>query len=57
MFLWEYVSKLDESKNIEVCGINPVIVVGPSLSKDVGVSNTVIKKLLDGSSPMVPRFG
>lgn len=57
MFLWEYVSKLDKSKNIEVCSINPVIVVGPSLSKDVGVSNTVVKKLLDGSSPMVPRFG
>ena len=57
MFLWEYVSKLDKSKNIEVCSINPVIVVGPSLSEDVGVSNTVVKKLLDGSSPMVPRFG
>lgn len=57
MFLWEYVSKLDKSKNIEVCSINPVIVVGPSLSKDVGVSNTVVKKLLDGSSPMVPKFG
>ena len=49
--------KLDESKNIEVCSINPVIVVGPSLSKDIGVSNTVVKKLLDGSSPMIPRFG
>ena len=57
MFLWEYVSKLDKSKNIEVCSINPVIVVGPSLSKDIGVSNTVVKKILDGSSPMVPRFG
>ena len=56
-FLWEYVSKLDKSKNIEVCSINPVIVVGPSLSEDVGVSNTVVKKLLDGTSPMVPRFG
>ena len=56
-FLWEYASKLDKSKNIDVCSINPVIVVGPSLSKDVGVSNTVVKKLLDGTSPMVPRFG
>ena len=56
-FLWEYASKLDKSKNIEVCSINPVIVVGPSLSEDVGVSNTVVKKLLDGTSPMVPRFG
>ena len=56
MFLWEYVSKLDKSQSIEVCSINPVIVVGPSLSEDVGVSNTVVKKLLDGSSPMVPRF-
>ena len=56
-FLWEYTSKLDKSKNIEVCSINPVIVVGPSLSKDVGVSNIVVKKLLDGTSPMVPRFG
>ena len=57
MFLWEYVSTLDESEKIEVCCINPVIVIGPSLSKDIGVSNIVVKKLLDGSSPMVPRFG
>ncbi len=57
LFLWEYVNNLDESKKIEICSINPVIVVGPSLSKDVGVSNTVIKKLLDGSTPMTPKFG
>tara|TARA_Y100001968_G_scaffold327800_1_gene373623 strand:- start:257 stop:1267 length:1011 start_codon:yes stop_codon:yes gene_type:complete len=57
LFLWKYISDLEESKKIEVCSINPVIVVGPSLSNDIGVSNTVVKKLLDGSSPMVPKFG
>ncbi len=57
MFMWKYINDLDDSMKIEVCSINPVIVIGPSLSKDVGVSNTVIKKLLDGSSPMTPKFG
>ena len=57
LFLWKYISDLEESKKIEVCSINPVIVVGPSLSNDIGVSNTVVKKLLDGSSPMTPKFG
>ncbi len=57
MFLWDYVDNLEDSKKIEVCSINPVIVIGPSLSNDIGVSNTVVKKLLDGSTPMTPKFG
>lgn len=57
MFLWDYIDKIEDSKKIEVCSINPVIVVGPSLSNDIGVSNTVVKKLLDGSTPMTPKFG
>ena len=56
-FMWNFIENLDESDKIEACSINPVIVVGPSLSNDVGVSNTVIRKLLDRSVPMTPKFG
>ena len=56
-FLWDYFLKEDNSNKIEVCTINPVIVVGPSLSMDIGISNQVVKKLLDGSMPFTPKCG
>ena len=56
-FLWDYINSLDESKKIEVCAINPVVVIGPSLSDDMGTSNLAIRKLLDGSMPFIPKFG
>ncbi len=56
-FLWDYINTLDESKKIEVCAINPVVVIGPSLSDDMGTSNLAIRKLLDGSMPFIPKFG
>ena len=43
-FLWDYINSLDESKKIEVCAINPVVVIGPSLSDDMGPSNLAIMK-------------
>ena len=57
IFLWNYVEKLNPSQHIEVCTINPVIVIGPSLSDDIGISNIVIRKLLDGSMPLIPKVG
>ena len=56
-FLWDYIKSLEESQKIEVCAINPVVVIGPSLSDDMGTSNLAIRKLLDGSMPFIPRLG
>ena len=57
LFLWDYINSLEESDKIEVCAINPVVVIGPSLSDDTGTSNLAIRKLLDGSMPFIPKFG
>ena len=56
-YLWDYINTLDASQKIEVCSINPVVVIGPSLSEDIGASNIAVRKLLDGSLPFVPKFG
>ena len=57
MALWDYIKSLDEDQKIEVCTINPTVVIGPSLSHDVGGSNLAISKLLDGSMPFSAKFG
>ena len=57
MALWDYIQSLDEDQKIEVCTINPTVVIGPSLSHDVGGSNLAISKLLDGSMPFSAQFG
>ncbi len=57
MVLWDYINNLDEDQKIEVCTINPTVVIGPSLSNDIGGSNLAIRKLLDGSMPFSARFG
>jgi len=57
MFLWDFIEKLDQNQKIEVCTINPTVVIGPSLSNDMGGSNLAIRKLLDGSMPFSAQFG
>mgnify|MGYP001242110673 FL=1 len=57
MFLWDFIEQLDQNKKIEVCTINPTVVIGPSLSNDMGGSNLAIRKLLDGSMPFSAKFG
>ena len=42
-------------KKIEAVAINPTLVIGPSLSDDVGTSNVFIQRMLDGSYPVVPK--
>lgn len=57
MALWDYIESLSEHEKIEVCTINPTVVIGPSLSNDIGGSNLAIRKLLDGSMPFSAKFG
>ena len=57
LFLWEYIESLNDSEKIEVCAINPVLVVGPSLSDSVSISNKIaIKKMINGSIPFNPKL-
>jgi dihydroflavonol-4-reductase len=37
--------------------INPSFVIGPVLGRDFSASLEIVKKLLDGSVPVLPRFG
>tara|TARA_B100002052_G_scaffold176987_1_gene161106 strand:- start:1429 stop:2460 length:1032 start_codon:yes stop_codon:yes gene_type:complete len=55
--LWEYMNTLADKDKIEVCTINPTVVIGPSLSNDMGGSNLAIRKLLDGTMPFSAKFG
>jgi dihydroflavonol-4-reductase len=41
---------------LELATVNPTYVLGPIFGADFSVSLEVVKKLLDGSSPLVPRF-
>tara|TARA_Y100001968_G_scaffold332174_1_gene389379 strand:- start:6379 stop:7377 length:999 start_codon:yes stop_codon:yes gene_type:complete len=54
--LWDYVNSLNQDKRIEICTINPTFVIGKSLSNDIGASNLIIKKILDGSMPFLPKL-
>tara|TARA_B110001454_G_C12722124_1_gene435150 strand:+ start:339 stop:1346 length:1008 start_codon:yes stop_codon:yes gene_type:complete len=54
--MWDYLSNLAESEKIEATAINPTLVIGPSLSNDIGTSNIFIQKMLDGSYSVVPRI-
>ncbi len=42
---------------LELVTINPCFVIGPVLGRDFSASLEIVKKLLDGSVPMLPRFG
>src|SRR5262249_43560982 len=42
---------------LELVSINPSYVIGPVLNCDFSASLAVVKKLLDGSAPAIPRLG
>lgn len=52
---WDYV-KTQQAK-VELSVINPVLVLGPVLEEDFGTSALLIKKLLGGEVPGMPKFG
>ena len=54
--LWDHVQTLNKKNRIEVCTINPTFVIGKSLSNDIGASNLIIKKIMDGSIPFLPNL-
>ena len=54
--MWDHLYSLPETMRIEAVAINPTLVVGPSLSDDMGTSNMFIQKMLDGSYSVVPKI-
>ncbi|MEL6969692.1 MAG: aldehyde reductase [Bacteroidota bacterium] len=52
---WEFMEQDDSGMELSV--INPVAVLGPILEKDYGTSADFVKKMMDGSLPMVPKMG
>ena len=54
--MWDHLENLPESDRIEAVAINPTLVVGPSLSDDMGTSNMFIQKMLEGSYPAAPKI-
>ena len=46
-----------EGGGLELVAVNPSLVLGPVLGADFSASIEVVKKLLDGSIPALPRFG
>ena len=51
---WEFMEM--EKPDFSLTVINPVLVMGPSLSKDVGTSNSLVKNMINGSVPGTPRI-
>ena len=46
-----------EGGGLELVAVNPGLVLGPVLGSDFSASIEAVKKLLDGSIPVLPRFG
>lgn len=51
---WDYVN--GEGKGLSLSVVNPVGVFGPVLAKDYSTSIVLVKRLLDGSMPGVPKL-
>ena len=52
----EFVAELSGDDKLEICTMHPALVLGPSLSGDIGESNIVVKRMLDGSTPGTPKL-
>jgi dihydroflavonol-4-reductase len=51
---WDFIAR--EGGGMELTTINPVVVFGPVLSADFSTSILVVKMLLDGAFPLLPRL-
>jgi len=47
----------ENAPELTFCSVNPVAVFGPVVSDDLSTSIEIIKKLIDGSIPMLPQMG
>ena len=55
-FLWDFMEKNKDKTAMQAVAINPSLVVGESLSNDVGTSNLVVKRMIDGSLPFAANI-
>ena len=51
---WEFVNKLAIDNKFDFTVINPVGVFGPMLTNDMGTSNSLVSKLINGELPACP---
>ena len=51
---WDYLDNLDSDKKFDFTVINPVGVFGPMLTSDIGTSNSLVSKLINGELPACP---
>ncbi len=51
---WEFVDTLDTDNKFDFTVINPVGVFGPMLTSDMGTSNSLVYKLINGELPACP---
>ena len=51
---WDFMER--EGRSMELVSINPVGIFGPTLGRDVGTSIGIIKTLLEGKLPGMPRI-
>ncbi|KAF1984224.1 nucleoside-diphosphate-sugar epimerase [Aulographum hederae CBS 113979] len=51
---WDFISS--EGEGLELAVVNPVAVFGPLIGKDVGTSNSIVKRMIDGSVPGCPQL-
>ena len=51
---WNFVEELDPDKKFDFTVINPVGVFGPMLTKDIGTSNSLVSRLINGELPACP---
>ena len=52
---WDFMAR--EGGALELVTVNPGAVLGPVFGKDFSASIEIVKKLMDGSLPGLPRFG
>ncbi|XP_054707123.1 uncharacterized protein LOC129216928 [Uloborus diversus] len=53
---WDFVRALPSGNRMELVTVNPSLVMGPSISGVVCTSLELIKRLMDGSMPLIPRL-
>ena len=51
---WDFIAK--EGRGLELATVNPVVVFGPVLGSDYSASILLIKRMLDGAMPALPRL-
>ncbi|MEL6632942.1 MAG: aldehyde reductase [Bacteroidota bacterium] len=52
---WDFIRQ--QAGAPELATVNPSLVLGPVLEKDLGSSAVLVKRLLDGSFPALPKLG